>query len=95
MVGHSSLRIFALIVTAVFVFLFDDDFVGYFIVIIDLRIIGITVVLILRLLLVLVDFPLASTPLPRLLILLLFRRGLLLLLRHFLRFPTSWILTLL
>ena len=77
------------------VFLFDYDLSGYFIVIIDLRIIGITVVLILCLLLVLVYFPLASTPLPGLLILLLFSRRLLLLFRHFLRFATSWILTLL
>ena len=77
------------------VFLFYDDLGGYFIVIIDLRIVGITVVLILRLPLVLVDVSFASTPFPtRRLLLLLFRRGLLLLLRHFLRFPTYWILTL-
>ena len=76
------------------VFLFSDDLGGYFIVIIGLRIVGITVVLILRLPLVLVDVSFTSTTFPGLLLLLLFRRGLFLLLGHFLRFPACWILTL-
>jgi hypothetical protein len=78
----------------VLVFLFDYNIGGYFIVIIDLRIVGITVVLILRLPLVLVYVSFASTTFPGLLLLLLFRWGLLLLLGHFLRFPACWILTL-
>lgn len=78
------------------VFLLDDDLGCHVIfIIVDLRTIAVTVVLILRLFLVLVDVPFASYPFPnRLLLLLLFRRGLLLLLRHFLGFPASWILTL-
>jgi hypothetical protein len=46
------------------VFLFSDDLGGYFIVIIGLRIVGITVVLILRLPLVLVDVSFTSTTFP-------------------------------
>jgi hypothetical protein len=78
----------------VLVFLLNDDLGCHFIIIIvDLRTIAITVVLILRLLLVLVYVPFPSSPF-RLLVLLLFRWGLLLLLRYFLRFPACWILTL-
>ena len=66
------------------VFLLDDDLGCHVIfIIVELRTIAITVVLILRLPLVLVDVSFASTPFPtRRLLLLLFRRGLLLLLRH-------------
>jgi hypothetical protein len=77
------------------VYLFYDDLGGYLIVIIVLfRIFGITAILILRLPLVLFYVLFTSTPFPGLLLLLLFRRGLLLLLGHYLRFPASWILTL-